>query len=122
MPKAKSKIEVVENKELTYRLSLIASDNHSVFIDIELADLENSKDCYTAITPLIEKYAELLKENEAKVALIEKNDVEVETTAKRKQAKKQKELKKQNGKIETTQEDQDSDIDEDTGEFEESDR
>lgn len=95
MPKTKKQI-VVSKAKVTYRLSLMDSNNHSVFIDVVLEDLVNSKECYTAVTPLIEKYAEtILEHEEAQKSSIE-NDKEVKKVADKKQAEKQKALPKSN--------------------------
>lgn len=100
MAKSKSqerRIEIQKDaEEVTYRLSLTDSNNNAVQIDVNIADLLDSKECYTAVSPLINRYEELIAENEAKVNAILENDKKVEKVAKETQAKKQKELPKSN--------------------------
>ena len=106
--------------KLTHRLTLVDSNNRAVFIDIDIAELIDSGECYTAVSPLMEKYADLLTEDEAKVTTSIENDKKVAKVAKAKQAEKIKALPIQNEKETNTKQEQNAD--EDTGEFEENDR
>lgn len=79
---------------ITHRLSLTDSNNHSVFIDIDIWCLEDTEKSNNYTDNLLDAYKTLLKEEEEKAQASIENDAEVAKVAEKKQAEKQKALNK----------------------------